>query len=126
VSTALARAALGMAQSLERLAGVDGLYVRGDTESQPLVGVPVQHEYEVIDDETGLPAKVLSYDWRFVAAELLLDGVPITPRKGDRWKPTLEGVEEIYEVLPLGKRPCFERADTSGVLLLVHTKKVGA
>jgi hypothetical protein len=126
VSTAVARAALGMAQSLKRLAGLEGVYARGATESDPITGLPTQHEYEVVDDETGLPTKVLSYDWRFVAAELLLDGVPITPRKGDRWKPTLEGVEEIYEVLPLGKRPCFVRADTSGVLLLVHTKKVGA
>jgi hypothetical protein len=126
VSTAIARAALGMAHSLQLLAGIEGVYVRGDDESDPITGVPVQHEYEVIDDETGLPTMVLHYDWTFVAAELLIAAQPITPRKGDRWKPTVEGTEETYEVLPIGKRPCFERADTSGVLLLVHTKKVSA
>jgi hypothetical protein len=126
VSTAVARAALGMAQSLRRLAGIEGVYARGATESDPITGVPVQHEYEVIDDETGLPTKVLYYDWRFVTAELVIDGNPVTPRKGDRWKPTIEGTEETYEVLPIGKLPCFERADTSGVLLVVHTKKVSA
>ena len=126
MSTAIARAALGMAGSLKRLAGIEGVYARGDDESDPITGVPVQHEYEIIDDETGLPSKVTYYDWRFVTAELVIDGNPVTPRKGDRWKPTIEGTEETYEVLPIGKRPCFERADTSGVLLLVHTKKVSA
>jgi hypothetical protein len=115
-----------MAHSLQRLAGVEGVYARGDDESEPISGVPVQHEYEVIDDESGLPTKVISYDWTFVASELAIADEPVTPRKGDRWKPTIEGTEETYEVLPIGKRPCFERADTSGVLILVHTKKVSA
>ena len=126
MSTAIARAAVGMAHSLQRLAGALGVYARGADESEPITGVPTQHEYEVIDDETGLPAKVISYDWQFVASKLLIADESITPRKGDRWKPTIEGAEETYEVLPIGKRPCFERADASGVLLLVHTKKVGA
>ena len=115
-----------MAQSLQRLAGVQGVYVRGEAESEPITGVPVQHEYEVIDDETGLPTKVISYDWTFITSELLIADELVTPRKGDRWRPEIEGVDEIYEVLPIGKRPCFERADSSGVLLLVHTKKIGA
>ena len=82
MSTAIARAALGMAHSLERLAGVEGVYARGETESEPIVGVPVQHEYEVIDDETGLPTKVISYDWTFIASELQIADEPVTPRKG--------------------------------------------
>ena len=123
MSTAIARAAVGMAHALERLAGIEGVYARGSQESEPIRGVPVQHEYEVIDDETGLPMRVISYDWRFIAAELLIANEPVTPRKGDLWKPTIGGVQEIYEVLPIGKRPCFERADTSGVLLLIHTKR---
>ena len=124
MSTAIARAAVGMAHSLQRLAGVEGIYARGEDESEPITGIPVQHEYEVIDDESGLPTKVLSYDWEFVASELVIAEEPVTPRKGDRWKPTIEGTEEIYEVLPIGKRPCFERKEASGVLLVVHTKKV--
>jgi len=123
VSTAIARAAVGMAHSLERLAGIEGVYARGTDESEPILGVPVQHEYEVIDEETGLPTRVISYDWRFVAAELVLADEPVTPRKGDRWKANIGGDEEIYEVMPIAKRPCFERADASGVLLLIHTKR---
>jgi len=124
VSTAVARAALGMAQSLKRLVGCEGVYARGASESEPIVGVPTQHEYEVVDDETGLPIKVISYDWTFTAAELVLGGNVITPRSGDRWKPTIEGVQETYEVLPIGKRPCFERHDAAGILLVIHTKKL--
>ncbi len=124
MSTALARAALGMAHALEQLAGIEGVYARGSNESEPIRGVPVLHEYEVIDDETSLPTRVISYDWRFVAAELLIGSEPVTPRAGDRWTINMGGVEEVYEVMPIGKRPCFERADASGVLLLIHTKKV--
>src|SRR6187401_1873769 len=65
------------------LAGVEGVYARDEAESESIVGVPVQHEYEVIDDETGLPTKVISYDWRFITAELLIADELVTPRKGD-------------------------------------------
>lgn len=123
MSTAIARAAVGMAHSLERLAGIEGVYARGSCQSEPIRGVPVQHEYEVIDEETGLPTRVISYDWRFVAAELALANEPVTPRAGDRWSINMNEVEEVYEVMPIGKRPCFERADASGVLLLIHTKR---
>ena len=124
MSTAIARAANGMARSLERLAGIEGTYARGRCESEPIRGVPVQHEYEVIDDETGLPTRVISYDWRFIAAELVLADEPVTPRAGDCWTMNMGGCEETYEVMPIGKRPCFERADASGVLLLIHTKRI--
>lgn len=123
MSTAIARAAVGMAHSLERLAGIEGVYARGSCDSEPIRGVPVQHEYEVIDEETGLPTRVISYDWRFVAAELVLANELVTPRAGDRWTINMGGVEEVYELVPVGKRPCFERADASGVLLLIHTKR---
>lgn len=125
MSTAIARAAIGMSQSLGRLAGIEGIYARGADECEPIIGVPVQHEYEVIDEETGLPTRVISYDWRFIAADLVLADESVTPRKGDRWTIDLGGAEETYEVMPIGKRPCFERADASGVLLLIHTKRVG-
>jgi hypothetical protein len=112
-----------MAHSLQRLAGIEGVYARGSCESELIRGVPVQHEYEVIDEETGVPTRVISYDWRFVAAELVLASEPVMPRAGDRWTMNISGVEEVYEVMPVGKRPCFERADASGVLLLIHTKR---
>ena len=124
MSTAIARAAVGMAHSLNRLAGIEGTYARGRCGSEPIRGVPVQHEYEVIDEASGLPTRVISYDWRFVAAELRLGNELVTPRTGDCWTTTIGGCEETYEVMPLGKRPCFERADASGVLLLIHTKRV--
>jgi hypothetical protein len=119
-----------LAASLQTLAGETGLYSRDPTglPNVQITGTPVINEYDVIDDETMLPTKVLSYDWIFSAADLVLPGIVglITPRPGDRWKPTINGQQETYEVMPLSKRPCYERHDTSGVLLLVHTKKVAA
>ena len=64
-------------------------------------------------------------DWTFTAADLVIAGSPIKPRSGDRIKEKLNGEPIEFEVLPIGKLPCSEWLDTSGVLLLVHTKKVG-
>lgn len=72
--------------------------------------------YEVANDE-GFLQEVLIHDWAIVAADLggvvLRDGMRIADS---------DGVE--YEVLPVGKRPAVEPMDTSGILLMVHTKKV--
>ena len=122
----LQEGAAWLGQQLQTSAGIEGVYVREASQTDPIIGVPAELEYEVIDDETGLPTKVVSYDWTFVAADLVMGGPPITPRKGDRWKPDIGGLEETYEVLPIGKRPASERLDTSGVLILVHTKRVAA
>jgi hypothetical protein len=124
VANLLEDGARWLGRRLQESAGIAGTYARGGTESNPIVGVAAQHEYEVVDDESGLPTKVIAYDWTFTADELVIAGDPVTPRKGDRWKTTTNGANEVFEVVPIGKRPCFERADTSGVLLVVHTKKV--
>ena len=128
--SALTNAVRCLAASLQSLAAETGKYCRDPSGVLfvELRGTPVVNEYEVIDDESGLTTKVLYHDWIFRAADLVLPGefVAMLPRKGDRWKPTINGVEEIYEVLPVDKRPCFERHDPAGVLLLVHTKKVAA
>ena len=126
----LTDAVAGLAEVLQTAAAEPGKYSR-DPNGWPYADIkatPAVNEYEIIDQHTLLPTKVLCHDWIFEAADLVIPGIvdAITPRPGDRWKPTVNGVEETYEVMPLEKRPCFERFDTAGTLLLVHTKKVAA
>jgi hypothetical protein len=81
------------------------------------------HEYEVLDED-GIPMRVLSHDWTFVASDLVLNGQPIEPRPGDRIVEIVDGEEFPFEVMPIEKKPCFEPLDVSGRLILVHTKRV--
>lgn len=72
--------------------------------------------YEVTNDE-GFLQQVLMHDWALTAADL----GEVTLREGSRIVDS-DGVQ--YEVLPVGVRPAVEPMDTSGILLMVHTKKV--
>jgi hypothetical protein len=67
---------------------------------------------------------VLSYDWTIVAADLVANGAPLILRPGAIVTETLNGVLEKYEAMTLGTEPCFQRADSSGILMTLHTKKI--
>jgi hypothetical protein len=108
-----------MAQ-LKSAAGVSITYARGDSQSDPITAVVSQHDYEVVDEKSGLMTSVTMYDWTIAAADLVLNGSPITPWKSD----SITGSLGAFQVLPIGKRPCYEWLDTSGLLLTVHTKKL--
>ena len=116
-------AAVWLGDRLKESAGRQVTYARGAQESDPITGTVAQHQYEVVEND-GSVTTVLAYDWSFTAADLVIAGSPIKPRSGDRIKETLNGDAIEFEVLPIGKLPCSEWLDTSGILLLVHTKKV--
>lgn len=121
--TLMQRAADWLGSKLQDAAGHAGTYRQGNRVSNSITATVAMHEYEVTGPE-GVGTLVLSYDWTFVADELVIGDDAITPRPRDIWKATVNGTLETYEVLALGNRPCFERLDTSGILLLVHTKKI--
>jgi hypothetical protein len=80
-----------------------------------------EHE---ITDEDGFSTKFLAFDWTFTAADLVANGAPITLRKGAIVTEVLNGVEAKYEALPLGTKPALELLDSSGILLVLHTKQI--
>jgi hypothetical protein len=123
MSNLLQDAAAWLGDRLKESAGRQVIYARGVQESDPITGTVAKHEYEAVEND-GSVTLVLAYDWSFTAAELVIAGSPIKPRAGDRISETLNGEPIAFEVLPIGKLPCSEWLDTSGVLLLVHTKKV--
>lgn len=90
-----------------------------------LTGTVVAHEYEVVDEETGIVLTLLSYDWVFPSAEYKVGGVQVSPLPYDRFEEDLAGSAVVFEVMGLGKKPCWEWFDSSGIMLLVHSKKVG-
>jgi hypothetical protein len=106
-----------LAGQLADHAGRSVTFLRGVTESEPVVGTAVQQDYELLVE--GMVTVFTLWDWTFATANL-----PWTLRAGDRLKATLLGSEAQFEVLPIGKRPCSELLDTSGLMTLVHTKRV--
>ena len=116
--TLIDRGAAWLGTKLKDAAGVDVVYVRGSSESEPITGTVARYDYEVMQDD-GAILLVTSYDWTFTTSDL-----PHTPRSGDRLRATLNGVASEFEVAPIGKLPCQQRLDAAGILTLAHTKKV--
>lgn len=109
---------------LQDAAGRTLSYERGNTEIESMTGVANQVTYEIIDSDMSVGSTVLSTDWTFKAAELVIGGNEIEPRPGDIITEVLRGNAVAYEVVGIGTRPCFEFLDSSGILLLVHSKRI--
>lgn len=106
---------------LKTSAGLSVVVQQGKRTVEGLTGWVGKHDHLVVDAE-GFTTSVTSHDWEFVAADLP-SGFEF--RVGAVITATINGVEEKYEAVPLGKRPAIENKDTSGVMLVVHTNKVG-
>ena len=124
MSNLLQDGATWLAEQLQTHAGRDVVLRRQGQVSTELTGTVVLHEYDVVDDQTGVVFTVLSYDWVFTASEYRLGGVAVAPLPYDRLEETLAGSSIAFEVMGLGKKPCWEWFDSSGIMLLVHSKKV--
>ena len=124
MSNMLQDGATWLAGQLQTHAGRDVVLRRQGQSPTDLTGTVVMHEYDVVDEETGIVFTVLSYDWMFTASEYQVTGVQVPPLPYDRLEETLAGSSIAFEVMGLGKKPCWEWLDTSGIMLLVHSKKV--
>lgn len=122
--SALTQATLCLSSTLKRLAGEAAEYTRGSSLSIPLTVVHDMQTYEVITDEA-LPERIIAHDFLIAALDLVNGTDAVVPRPGDRVTVTIAEQECVYEAMPLGNKPCFEPADPDGVMLVVHTKKVG-
>jgi len=90
----------------------------GVADSEELNACPNRQDYEVLIE--GVPALVVMYDWTFAASDLA--ALPWSIRKGDRINDSESG--DVYEVLPIDKRPAVEQLDTAHKITLAHTKRV--
>lgn len=94
-------------------------YTQASTTVTGITAVPQDEEYSVWDGEGG-HTKIQSNDWILKLSDL--DG--LEPRPGDRVTETRNGVERVYEVMPIDKRPAAEDHDNAGVMVVVHSKRI--
>ena len=73
-----------------------------------------------IDDGHGVIEKWQSRDFLVAAADLVVGGQLIEPRRGDR---IIDG-GKAYEVMAPGKEDVFRPSDPYGTTLRIHTKQV--
>lgn len=117
------RGATWLAGKLQTAAGRTVVYRRGNLSGDPITAACSMKQYSIVDAE-GFTTTVESVDWLVTTAELVVQGAVITPRPGDRIHEILGGVLVEYEAMKLGSEPCSEWLDTSGVMTVIHTKRI--
>lgn len=98
------------------------VYSRGDFD----VEVPAtigRTEFEV-DDGFGVLVRTESRDYLILAENLVLDGQPTLPERGDRIRETEGSQTVVYEVMAPGKEPPWRYSDPYRRTLRIHTKQV--
>lgn len=74
-----------------------------------------------VDDGTGVFETFESRDYLVTAAALVLGGVAVKPKGGDR---IMDGAV-VYEVMAPAKEDVYRSCDPYGTTLRIHTKQVG-
>ena len=128
----LVSAVKSLAASIQSLASYYGTYSSISGSSWQMRGTVIEREYEVLDDDGSLTT-VKSTDWLFLNSDLRDGGQGATPQPGDTWEPDDYAIDQdspdyqaTYEAMLLGNKPCFQPHDDSGVLTIVHMKRVAS
>lgn len=77
-----------------------------------------------VDNGYGILERVESRDYLIRAEDLVLDGVPVLPKRGDRVRETQGSHVFVYEVLAPGQEPEWRYSDAYRKTLRIHTKLV--
>jgi len=78
-----------------------------------------------VASEYGMFEKYISRDYIIAAGELLLNGEPILPARGDQIREIQGSKTYVYEVMAPGNDPCWRWSDSYRRSLRIHTKQVG-
>ncbi len=92
---------------------------RGVKTTSSVAAVTSVRIYERVD-ETGVVTEVEATDFDLPATAYLIDAVQRDPSPGDRFG---DG-SNVWEVMPIGRRKCFEPLDGDARVIRVHTRKV--
>ncbi len=92
---------------------------RGVVETSDVAAITAVRVYERLDDQ-GLVTEVESVDFDVPASAYVLDSQVVEPKQGDRFG----NGSDVFEVVPIGRRKCFEALDGEARVLRVHTRKV--
>jgi len=77
-----------------------------------------------IDDGAGALLRIESRDYLIRAADLVLAGNAILPKRGDRIRETSGNQVIVYEVVGPSDEPCWRWSDAYRQTLRIHTKQV--
>lgn len=108
--------------AIRNAAGVAVVYRRGVHEVQ-VVAVPGRSEYEVDDGHSIV--KSHSRDYLIAAADLVLNGERVLPKRGDEVvEPCPDGVARTHQVLGPQRGAEFDWSDSARTQLRIRTKLV--
>lgn len=93
---------------------------RGNTATTGVAAIVASREYETPTREAVL-TDIRSLDFDVMASAYLISAVAVAPQSGDRFTDASTG--DVYEVLPLNGRQCYEPM-SDGLVLRVHVKQV--
>ena len=97
---------------------------RGVASTTGVTAESVAMSYEVTDSD-GFITTLQSRDFVIDVAEYTFNSSPTQPRAGDRIKETIAGTIHVFEVVPVGNRPCAEWSATNKPQWIIHTKLIG-
>lgn len=92
---------------------------RGVKTTTGVAAIATVRVYERVD-ESGVVTEVESTDFELPATAYLIDSVQYDPAPGDRFG---DGTH-VWEVMPIGRRKCFEAVDGDARVLRVHARRV--
>jgi len=77
-----------------------------------------------VDNGHGVLERIESRDYLALATDLVLVGLPVLPKRGDRIRETQGTVTYVYEVMAPGKEPEWRWSDPYRKTLRIHTKQI--
>lgn len=105
----------------EEFYGVSVILERGGRRSDSITAIADTVTYQVENTE-GFYTSFTTRDYTLPVATTMIGSEAIEPRKGDRIRETINGVEQVFEVLPVGNDSEVSLTPT-GTQWLVHTKR---
>lgn len=113
-----------LAQQLKAHASREVIY-RRDASEVVVAAVIGRTLLQLDDGYGGVRIERTDRDYLIQATELVLDGVTITPRRGDRIVDATDTPPRVYEVMSYGGEGAWRPSDPFGKLLRIHAKQVG-
>lgn len=114
------RAFDAMAGSTKRLAGVTVTYTQGTGTVSVTARVGITRTEIVDQDSTTMEVQVR--DWIIDVADLVISSAAVTPARGDTITETVNGLVNVYAVLPVAGEETHRYSDATGKRWRIHSK----
>ena len=109
------------ATTLDEQFGASVVYHRGADQSDPFTATWENVTHEVLDEEQGIPQKIVGRDFVLPASLVVIGGQMLQPRSGDWLELTENGALVQFTLFPVGNLPPAELLP-GGYRWRVHTK----